>query len=348
MPSTSLQNFDPNGPGNHNNTVFGLPFTEETASLVIIPVPWDATVSYREGTALGPEQIRESSYQVDLYDTDAPDLWKQGIYMSDNPEYIHQASEQTRELVSQRIEKLENQEPLNEADQEHLQQINTASARLNEQVYTETKRLLKMGKHVALLGGDHSTPLGHMRAIAEKYPTMSVLQIDAHMDLRRAYEGFTYSHASIMQNMLSEIPSISKLVQVGLRDYCDEEVSYAQTESRIVQFFSQGIKEALYQGSTYSKVVDDILAALGEEVYISFDIDGLDPTLCPHTGTPVPGGLGLEEAYYLCKRILDSGRRIVSFDLCEVAGDEDNTSIDSIVGARLLYKLSLLLLKSHG
>ncbi len=347
MPNKALQNFDPNAPGDQNNTVFGLPFSEEDAALSVIPVPWDATVSYREGTALGPEQVLESSYQVDLYDRDAPGLWKQGIYMNAVPGHIHQSSMQAREKVVEVLEKLEKNQEIKESDLKDIQQVNAASIKLNEWVYTETKRLLEMGKHTGLLGGDHSSPLGHIKAVAEKHAGMSILQIDAHMDLRQAYEGFTYSHASIMYNVRNEIPQVAKIVQVGLRDFCDEEVEWAAKDEHMVQFFDQDIKEAQFKGASFDSYCEGIVSALDDEVYVSFDIDGLVPALCPHTGTPVPGGLQMEEAFYILQKIVDSGRRLVAFDLCEVAGDEDNHSIDSIVGARLLYKLSLLVLKSH-
>ncbi len=348
MPSPDLQNFDPNSAGNHQNTIFGLPFSEDDARLVIIPVPWDATVSYREGAALGPQSILESSYQVDLYDRDAVDTWRQGIYMCDIPEFVHQKSLNTRELVLAIIEKQENGEKLNEHDHESIRKINTASTELNEWVQSESEKYLKRGQHVVLLGGDHSAPLGYMKALAGQYPDMSILQIDAHMDLRRAYEGFTYSHASIMYNMMMEIPSIHSLVQVGLRDFCDEEIEYGAGDARIHSFFDQDMKSKMYRGASYESICRDIIAPLSQDVYISMDIDGLRPDLCPHTGTPVPGGLEVEQLYFLLETVIASGRRIVGFDLSEVATDEDNESIDSIIGARILYKLSIDLLKSHG
>src|SRR5690606_2133030 len=119
----------------------------------------------------------------------------------------------------------------------------------------------------------------------------AVLQIDAHADLRRAYEGFQYSHASIMYNILEEIPAVTKLVQVGIRDYCDEEFeAITKSQGRIVTFFDRDLKAGAYQGKTWDQQTDEIIRELPERIYISFDIDGLDPKLCPNTGTPVPGG----------------------------------------------------------
>ncbi len=348
MPDNKLDNFDPNTAGNHQNTIFGLPFGEKDAQLVIIPIPWDATVSYRDGTALGPMIVQESSYQVDLYDPEFVDRWKQGIYLCEIPEFIHQKSIQVRELVEPIIEKQESGLSLGSHDEDALLKINKASQELNEWVASETQKYVQRGQYTAVLGGDHSTTLGHMKALAAFHPDMSVLQIDAHMDLRKAYEGFIYSHASVMYNMRQEVPSIQKLVQVGLRDFCDEEITFAAQDEHIHSFYDQDLKNKLFQGRTYDSLCTEIITLLTDEVYISVDIDGLYPQLCPHTGTPVAGGFQIEELYYLIKKIVDSGRKIIGFDLVEVAGDIDNTSIDSIVGARLLYKLSNYLLASHG
>ena len=155
-----------------------------------------------------------------------------------------------------------------------------------------TCRLLKDGKKVGLIGGDHSTPLGYISALADIHENFGILQIDAHADLRDAYEGFIHSHASIMYNVVQRFPQVSKLVQVGVRDLCNEEMVFMRsTNGRISTFFDKDIKEAQYEGRTWRDICSDIIKDLPQKVYISFDIDGLDPKLCPHTGTPVPGGL---------------------------------------------------------
>ena len=219
-----------------------------------------------------------------------------------------------------------------------LKDINEGGLFLNDWVYNQTKELLAKGKLVGLLGGDHSTPLGFFKAIAEQYPEFGILQIDAHMDMRKAYEGFNYSHASIMYNALEEIPQLKKLVQVGIRDYCEEELDYMQsTNGRAVSFFDKDIKERQYEGETWKQITDEIVEALPKNVFISFDIDGLNPKLCPHTGTPVQGGFEAEQVFYIFKKIAQSGRRIIAFDLNEVGVSHDEW--DENVGARVLYKL---------
>jgi agmatinase len=208
--------------------------------------------------------------------------------------------------------------------------------------------LYAKGKYVALLGGDHSTPLGLMMAAGEHYGDFGILQIDAHADLRDAFEGFTYSHASVMFNALKEIPQLKKLVQVGVRDFCDEEYDIITTHPRVKTFFDQEIKDRMYEGDTWKAVCNDIIEQLPQQVYISFDIDGLDPKLCKNTGTPVQGGFETEQIQYLFKKLVDSGRRIIAFDLNEVGcGEDSQDSIDASIGARILYRMCNLFMKSN-
>jgi agmatinase len=157
------------------------------------------------------------------------------------------------------------------------------------------------------------------------------------MDLRKAYQGFSYSHASIMYNAL-KLPGVARLVQVGIRDYCDEELEVVKRAmGRVVTYFDDDIKAQLYEGKTWSAICERIVADLPENVYISFDIDGLNPMLCPNTGTPVPGGLDFNMVTYLLKKLVTTGHKIISFDLNEVS--PGTTDWDANVGARLLYQL---------
>ena len=201
------------------------------------------------------------------------------------------------------------------------------------------------GKLVALLGGDHSTPLGYMRALGEKYPEFGILQIDAHCDLRDAYEGFVYSHASIMYNALNEIPQVTKLVQAGTRDFSEGEYEMVQQDSKIKTYFDKDIRNRQYEGETWKTIADEIVAQLPDKVYISFDIDGLDPKLCPNTGTPVQGGFETEEVFYLLQKIQKAGKHIIGFDLSEVSTSE--SCWDANVGARVLFKLCNLLVANN-
>src|SRR5664279_3665825 len=201
-----------------------------------------------------------------------------------------------------------------------LKEVNAGSLFLNSWVYEQTKELLEQGKLVGLLGGDHSTPLGFFKAIAEKHGDFGILQIDAHCDLREAYEGFTYSHASIMYNALAEIPQLTRLVQVGIRDYSPSEYDYINNSNdRVIAWFDKEIKERIFEGDSWKQIVEEIVGNLPEKVYISFDIDGLDPKLCPNTGTPVQGGFETDQIFYLFKKVLQSNRQLIGFDLNAVS-----------------------------
>ena len=343
-----IASFDPNAPGDAAGGLFGLPFTAEEAQVVVVPVPWEVTVSYRAGTADGPAAIREASMQVDLYDQDLPDAWKLGLAMEDEDENIAAASRKLRPQASAYIEWLEAGQP--EAEQNRFSavpgQITAEGSKMLEWLKAKTGALLDDGKGVVVVGGDHSTPLGYLHALAERHEEFAILQFDAHCDLRPAYEGFRYSHASIMYNAL-ELPQVKKLVQVGIRDMCQQEADFIATSNgRVASFGQRFLSEEKFAKKSWKKVCGKIIAQLPPKVYISFDIDGLDPKLCPGTGTPVPGGLEFEEATYLIRSIVRAGITIIGCDLNEVApGDTD---WNGIVGARLLYQLCNWMAVSQG
>ena len=345
---STLENFNPDSVGNPNNNIFGLPFSEEESKLILLSVPWEVSVSYGAGTARAPENIFKASLQVDLYDDDFGDSWKQGIFMRDLNKNVLHKSDYLRKEAELYINYISEGELVenNKFMCKVLKDLNAGAEFLNEWVYEQTKELLDAGKLVGLVGGDHSTPLGYYKAIGEKHGDFGILQIDAHADLREAYEDLKYSHASIMFNALAETPQLVKLVQVGTRDYSLGELEYSRNSNgRVTTFFDKHIKERQYEGETWRSVSDDIVNQLPQKVYISFDIDGLDPKLCPNTGTPVQGGFETQEVYYLLKKVLDSGREIVGFDLNEV-GTSDN-EWDENVGARILFKLCNLLIASN-
>lgn len=252
------------------------------------------------------------------------------------PQELLAESKKLRELSSNHIARLERGEQVHPEDP-LLRTINEASENLNIYVKSITQKYLREGKIIGLLGGDHSIPLGFIRTLSEQYDRFGILQIDAHADLRKAYEGFTYSHASIMYNAL-KIPSVGRLVQVGVRDYCEEESNVIQRAmGRVMTVFDENIKERIYEGISWDTLCDEIIAQLPKYVYISFDIDGLDPKLCPNTGTPVAGGLEFHQAVFLIKKLVQAGKKIIGFDLCEVASGHDDW--DANVGARILYQL---------
>ena len=343
-----ITDFDPDAVSNLNNGIFGLPFTEEEAKVVLLPVPWEVTVSYKPGTARAPEHICKASMQADLSDDDICDGWKRGIFLREIDKNILAKSDYLRKEAELYINYISECDVLdgNKYMPKVLKGICEGSAFLNNWVYEQTKELLDKGKLVGLLGGDHSTPLGFFKAIGEKYNEFGILQIDAHCDLRKCFENFKYSHASIMYNALEEIPRLMKLVQIGTRDYSEGELAYAKSSGgRVVTYLDKTIKERMYEGETWKEIVDEIVNHLPQKVYISFDIDGLDPKLCPNTGTPVQGGFEAQQVYYLFRKIIESGRHLIGFDLNEVGISLNEW--DENVGARVLFKLCNLLIASN-
>lgn len=330
--------FDPNAPASADG-IFGLPHTPADSRIVLIPVPWEATVSYGSGTAEGPAAILRASHQVDLLDRDTGRPYESGIAMLPISETVRAWSEEAKALAGTIIEKGgagdDPQLGMN------LGRVNDLGRLLNGWVANETRAWLECGKIVGIIGGDHSVPLGAIGAIADKHPGLGILHIDAHADLRVAYEGFTFSHASIMENVIREIPTVSRLVQVGVRDYCEQEdQSIRGSAGRIRTFFESDVRRELLDGGSWRRICNRIVAELPETNYISFDIDGLDPTLCPNTGTPVPGGLSFAEMVVLLRTLVESGRKVVGFDLVEVAPDPTAvTEWDGNVAARVLYKM---------
>lgn len=339
-----IKNFDPNAPASGESGIFGLPFNLEEADLVIIPVPWEVTVSYKTGTAKGPSAIYDASFQVDLYDPFYPEGWKNGIYMIPVPEDVQLLSEKLRKKAAKVIEAL-GKGSLSPKQKEIQKEITRAGDKLARVIKADCLSLLDDGKLLIMVGGDHSTPLGFMKALAERHPSFGILQIDAHMDLRKSFEGFKYSHASIMYNAL-QIQQVSSLVQVGIRDFCEEEVNVAKdSEGKVITYFDRDLKERAFGGESWKSICEEIVKKLPEKVYISFDIDGLDPKLCPNTGTPVAGGFEVEQVLYLFRMIVEKGKKIIGIDLNEVAPGKDEW--DANVGARLLFNLSNILLRSR-
>ncbi|MBI4926060.1 MAG: agmatinase family protein [Bdellovibrio sp.] len=329
--------FDPNAAAKKNSGIFGLPFNIKDAKCILIPVPWEATTSYGGCTSGGPRAVLKASHQVDLYDLELKDFYKSGIYMLKESPLIEKWN-----IVAQREAKkvIRSSAHLKQPSlKKALNKVNKHSNKLNSWVYTETRHYLDSEKVVGIIGGDHSVPLGAIKAVSEKFSSFGILHFDAHLDTRKAFEGFTYSHASIFYNVLTQIPQVTKLVQVGIRDFCAEELNFCRSlGERANIFFDLELQKKKFEGITWKEITKDIILHLPPCIWISFDIDCLDPRLCPNTGTPVPGGLDFNEAIYLISELVRAGKQIIGFDLCEVAPGK-NSEWDANVGARLLFKL---------
>ena len=314
--------------------IYGLACAPEEAAVVLVPVPFDATTSYRPGAAGGPAAILAASCQVDLYDREVGDPSRAGItLLPADPAIVHRARA-ARPLVKA-LRDGASADPAGD-----LERVNALCGEVNDTVRNTVAGWLRAGRIVGTVGGDHATAFGAIAAHADHCGELGLLHIDAHADLRRDYEGFRWSHASVMEAVCRELPGVTRLVQLGVRDYCEEEAARIDgSGGRIVTFFDADLQARLAAGEPWARLVEEVLAPLPETVYVSFDIDGLDPALCPATGTPVPGGLSFAQACFLLRALVQSGRCLTGFDLVEVAPGPHGDEWDGNVGARLLYKL---------
>lgn len=267
------------------------------ARVVVVPVPFDGTTCYRPGTREGPQAIVDASRNLELYDAE----------LRRSPYTVGIHTLRAVEIV------------------------NGDATAMVDRVDQVTERLLDAGKWVLTLGGDHLVAIGAIRAHVRRYPGLSVLQFDAHADLRDEYEGAHYSAATVMRRTLDICPSI---VQVGIRSLSEPEARLVE-ERAIPQLLAADIHAQQTHGQR--EWVERTLAALHDEVYVTFDIDCFDPSLVPGTGTPEPGGLGWYDAMELLTEVA-ARRRIVGADVVELSPLlEGHTS--PVIAAKLAYKL---------
>ncbi|MFA6676576.1 MAG: agmatinase family protein [Bacteroidales bacterium] len=332
-----MENFNADSVGVDNGRYFGLPYNIDESSLILISMPWDVTASYKGGTSRGPKSIMKASLQIDLHDENVPFAWRKKISTFSGDESIYRRNDIARKKALRVINALERDA---EPDENDIKDVNEACRLMNDRVYEEAKTFIKKDKFVGLVGGDHSVSLGLIKALSEQCEEFGVLHFDAHADLRESYEGFTYSHASIMYNVLKDIPQVKRLVQVGVRDFCNAEEEIIKKDNRVETFTNAHLRKKLFNGQTWNNICDQIIDRLPENIYISLDIDGLSQDYCPNTGTPVPGGISFDEIDYFLIKLANSRKNIIGFDLVEVA-PSDFGEWDANVGARLLYKLSL-------
>jgi agmatinase len=339
--------FDPGAAASFDG-IYGLPHSVDEARVVVVPVPWDATTSYRAGTSAGPAAVLAASRQVDLFDVETGRPYEAGIAMLPIPDEVVGWNDEARRLAEPIIANGgAGEDPALLRD---LATVNALGARLNGWVRAQTTEVLAQGKTPVVLGGDHSSPFGAFQAVAERHPGVGLLHFDAHFDLRDAYEGFAWSHASIMHNALARIPAIARIVHVGIRDFSEAELETSRgSGGRSVAYFDSDVRTRTFDGEAFRAIAEEIAERLPPKVFVSFDVDGLDPALCPGTGTPVPGGLSFREATAVLAATVRAGRTIVGCDLNEVAPRDGDGEWNANVGARLLYKMiGFTLLSQRG
>lgn len=253
--------------------------TLEKSKIVILPAPYENTTSYIKGTILGPEKLLEASHQVELYDEEFDlELYREvGIATLKPLDFTDFKDEKAVELI-----------------------------------YKTVLELLKKDKFVVTIGGEHTVAIGAIKAYSEIYPDLTILHFDAHSDLRDEYEGNKYSHASALARVFE---FNKRLVQVGIRAQDIEEAKFIR-KNGIKTFYAYEIKSGKYDvdGRTWQ---DAVVSELGENVYITFDLDYFDPSVMPAVGTPVPNGLYWDETMELIKKV-SAQKNVVGFDIVEL------------------------------
>lgn len=267
------------------------PYGEEAyARIVVLPVPFDKTTTYKKGSDKGPEAIIEASRNIELYDIETKlEVYKRGIF-TDKPI------------------------------------IATSSIEMLTAVHHRVQTLLDKDKFVVTLGGEHSIAYAPIKAHAEKYGKLTVVQFDAHADLQPAYEGDPWSHASAMARV-REIPGVEKIISVGIRSMSIEETEFIDDNNT---FYA-------HQLDSKGQWIDQVLQKLEGPIYITFDLDAFDPSIMPSTGTPEPGGLCWNDTLHLLRRIA-SECHLVGLDLVELCPNAHQHAPDYLA-AKLLYKI---------
>ncbi len=284
---------------NAKNNYFGLEpkdASPENSKVVIIPVPYEATTSYGQGTKLGPQAILDASQQVELFDDE---LWvepcKVGIY--------------THEPVK-------------------IKPVIQKCSMPFQELFDVVNPIVEFGKFPIILGGEHSLSLGSVRACIEKYPDLSILQIDAHADLRQSYEDIYYSHACIAYHLYDTLPK-PHITQVGIRNISFDEAQWLESAKPNIKTY--------WARNQHKWNTHEMLEGLSKNVYLTIDIDGLDSSIMPCTGTPEPGGMLWYQLMDILK-LLFAHKNVIAADIVEFAPLPKFHAPDFLV-AKLLYKI---------
>ncbi|MBE6193869.1 MAG: agmatinase [Rikenellaceae bacterium] len=309
------------------------------APIVLVSAPWAVTSAAGQGAAYTPDAIIDASTHLSLYDVVSNTSIDGKVATAEVDYDLQESSLQLGGDAAKVVAHIEDGGALTgDYFARKVVRINLGFRDMHRSVGKRVFRFASKGKIVGIVGGDHSVAFGAVRSISSVYPQMGVLFVDAHSDLRPSGRIFDYSHLSVARNIVDEIPAVSKLVQVGVRDMSREEIDFAQSHPKVTMFCHEKLTAERFSGRSWGEVCDDVVAQLPDKVYISFDIDALSPECCPHTKRPVAGGMTFDEAVCLINRVAESGREIVGFDLTEIVPVMES-GVDAAVGARMLVKL---------
>lgn len=337
----------------NKTTAFGAKVSFNEADLVLIPAPWEATTSYKSGTSQGPELIRTASSQLDFFNLDFNASYNQRIHFEPADSLIESLNKVTKTWAQEiQIHWTEDKKKLTEQEKLLSEKVNQASKNVLDWLYDKSAKAFQTKKIPALVGGEHSVSEALIRLMGEQYhQDYGILHIDAHADLRESYQGFKYSHASIMRNILNSSYSPKKLVQVGVRDFSEEEYETIKADLRVNCFFDKTMSSRLFLGETWADVCQEIIEQLPHKIYVSLDVDGLSWAYAPGTGTPVPGGLSFNQILFLLSEIKRQDKILIAFDVVETSpGSQPNnlSEWNGNVSARLIYYLAGLALKTQN
>ncbi len=260
----------------------------EQAKIVLIPVPYDGTSTWQKGADKGPEAFLNASENMELYDIETEtEVYKQGVYLAD--------------AVTE----------------------DASPEAMVEAVHAATKKYIKKNKFVTIFGGEHSISIGTIRAFNEMYTSLTVLQLDAHADLRKEYDGSKCNHACA----LYEASQNTNLIQVGIR-------SMDVIETTVMDKDKTYFAHEMALDDTW---MDSAIDQMTENVFITIDLDAFDPSICPGTGTPEPGGMLWYETLDFLKQVFEE-KNVVGFDIVELCPNKVEKSSD-FLAAKLYYKM---------
>ena len=321
----------------------GYYFEEKTspadADLVIVSAPWSVTSDYGHGATYTPDAVIDASAYSNLYDVESGFSAEGRVATAEIDYNIQEYSEhlgRDAERIANRS--FDGATPGVEYATRKVKHINEGFAEMHKSIYKQTKHWVSQGKTVAVIGGDHSVSLGAVKAMAECYNDLGVLFIDAHADYAQEGETFAYSHRTIARNIVEEIPSVSRLVEVGVRDIDKAELDLLLANDKVELFLAERVAAKRFEGESWGNLCREMVEKLPQKVYVSLDIDALKIEFCTHTNSPVPGGMTFDEVVYLVNCVVKSGREIVGFDITEVVSNIDD-KMDAIVAVRLLTKM---------
>lgn len=322
---------------------FGDKTLPKDADVVIVSAPWSVTSDFGRGATYTPDAVIDASAECGLYDANS-ELSAEGRVATAEIDYNIQESSEHLGREAERIAH-HTASSVGEYAARKIAHINEGFAEMHTSIYKQAKYWAEQGKKVAVMGGDHSVTFGAVKALAECNEGMGVLFVDAHADFSREGEVYNYSHRSIARNIVEEIPSVERLVEIGVRDISRVEAEELKANDNVELFLAERLAAKRFEGASWGDLCREVVAALPQKVYISLDIDALKIEFCNNTNAPVPGGMTFDEVTYLINAVVESGREIVGFDIVEVVSKIDN-KMDAIVAARLLSKMCVASIRS--